>query len=53
MAATPKGPQKIKLEYYIDRGTYDNFTRSCSQKGYAPQIVLEKLMKRFSETGQM
>lgn len=53
MAATPKGPQKMKLDYYIDRETYDNFVKSCSHKGYAPQIVIEKLMRRYIETGQM
>ena len=53
MAATPKGPQKMKLDFNVDRETYDNFIRACVQKGYAPQIVMEKLMKRFNETGQM
>jgi len=53
MAATPKGPQKIKLDYYLDRETYNNFIRVCSSKGYAPQILIERLMKRFTETGQI
>lgn len=53
MASTPKGPQKIKLDYNLDRGIYDDFVRSCSKKGYAPQIVVERLMKRYTETGQM
>jgi len=52
MAATPKGPQKINLDYYVDRDTYNQFVKSCSAKGYAPQVVLEKLMRRFVETGQ-
>ena len=53
MAATPKGPQKIRLDYNLDRGIYDDFTKACSQKGYAPQVVIEKLMRRYVETGQM
>lgn len=53
MAATPKAPQKMKLDYNVDRGIYDVFVKACSQKGYAPQIVVERLMKKFSETGQM
>ena len=53
MASTPKGPQKMKLDYNIDRQTYDEFIKSCSHKGFAPQIVVERLMKKFSETGQM
>ena len=53
MAATPKGPQKMKLDYNIDRGTYDNFIRACAAKGYAPQIILERLMTKYIETGQI
>lgn len=52
MAATPKGPQVTRLDVNIDKTTYDNFIRACSAKGYAPKIILEKLMKRFNETGQ-
>lgn len=53
MASTPKGPQKMKMDYIIDRTIYDNFIRACSHKGYAPQIVVEKLMQKYIETGQI
>jgi hypothetical protein len=53
MAATPKGPQRRKLEYTVDGAIYDLFVKICSQRGYAPQIVIERLMKRYSETGQI
>ncbi len=53
MAATPPGPRKRKLDYNIDQAIYDDFAKACSRKGFAPQIVLEKLMKRFLETGQI
>jgi hypothetical protein len=53
MASTPKGPQKMKLDYIIDRQVYDNFIRACSHKGYAPQIIIEKLMQKYTETGQI
>lgn len=53
MAATPKGPQKMKLDYYVDRQAYDGFVKACSQRGYAPQVVLEKLMAKYSQTGQI
>ncbi len=53
MAATPKGPQKMRLDYNIDRGIYDDFVRACSRGGYAPQIVIERLMKKYIETGQI
>ena len=53
MAAVPKGPQKMKLDYNVDRDTYDKFVKACQQKGYAPNIIVERLMKKFSETGQI
>ena len=53
MAATPKGPQVARLDVNIDKTTYDMFVRACSQKGFAPKIVVERLMKKFNETGQM
>jgi len=53
MAATPKGPQKVRIDYNIDKQVYDQFVRICSQHTYAPQIVVERLMKKFIETGQM
>ncbi len=53
MAATPKGPQVTRLDVNIDKATYDAFIRACTQKGYAPKIIVERLMKKFNETGQM
>ncbi|MBU3905212.1 MAG: hypothetical protein KJ906_03625 [Nanoarchaeota archaeon] len=53
MAATAPGPQKMKLDYIVDRKTYDGFVKLCSKKGFAPHIIIEKLMKRFVDTGQV
>lgn len=53
MASTAKGPQKMKLDYVIGRQAYDDFIRACSHKGYAPNIVIEKLMQKYTETGQI
>jgi hypothetical protein len=53
MAATPPGPRKRKLDYMVDQGTFDDFMKACSRKGFAPQIVLEKAMRKFTETGQI
>ncbi len=53
MAATPPDPKKMRVDYNIDRKTYDEFAKSCSRKGFAQQVVIEKLMKRFIETGQI
>jgi len=53
MAATPPNPQKMRIDYNIDRKIYDEFAKMCSRKGFAPQVVVEKLMKRFTESGQI
>jgi len=53
MASTPPGAKKQKIDYVIDRAIYDAFVKSCSHKGFAPQVIVEKLMKTFSETGRV
>ena len=53
MAATPKAAKKMRLDYNVDRGIYDDFVKACSRKGYAPNVVIERLMKRYIDTGQM
>jgi len=53
MAATPPGAQKRTLDFNVDRKVYDEFMKSCSNKGYAPQVVLEKLMVKFNQTKQI
>ena len=53
MAATPPGPRKQKLDYTVDRDVYDMFMKACSNKGYAPQVVIEKAMRKFAETKQI
>ena len=51
LAATPKGPQKAKLDFNVDRPTYDAFMKMCSQRGYSSTVVIERMMKKFVETG--
>ncbi len=53
MAATPPGAKKRKLEYNVDQAIYDEFIKACSRKGFAPQIILEQAMKKFTQTGQI
>ncbi len=53
LAATPKQPQKAKLDYNIDRKVYDEFVRAASKKGFAPNVIVERLMKKYTETGQI
>ena len=53
MAAALKAAKKMQIDYNIDRDVYDSFVKACSHKGFAPNIVTERLMKRYTETGQM
>ena len=53
MAATPPGAKKRKLDYNVDQAIYDEFVKTCSRKGFAPQIILEQAMKKFVQTGQV
>ncbi|MEK6741898.1 MAG: hypothetical protein AABX76_02055 [Nanoarchaeota archaeon] len=53
MASTPPGAQRAKLDYTVDRKAYDEFVKACSRKGFAPQVILEKAMRKFVETGQI
>jgi len=45
--------QKQRVEYGFDKATYEAFTKACSRKGFAPQVIIEKMMQRFIETGQI
>ena len=53
MASYSPGAQKAKIDYVIDRKIYDEFVRVCSRKGFAPQVILEKAMQKFTQTGQV
>lgn len=53
MASTPPGAQKMKIDYVVDRKVYDEFVKACSRKGFAPQVIVEKMMAKFNETGQI
>ena len=48
-AATPKKPQVVKLDYYIDKTIYSDFVRICDRTRYAPKVIIEKLLKKFNE----
>jgi len=53
MAATPPSAKKRKLDYNVDQNTYDEFVKACGRKGFAPHIILEQAMRKFSQTGQI
>ena len=53
MAATAPGPKKQRVDWNLDKSTYDNFVRTCSHKGYAPQVMIEKLIQKYNQTGQI
>jgi hypothetical protein len=45
--------QKMKLDCVIDKDVYGEFMKKCREKGYSPQVIVEKLLKRFIDTGQV
>lgn len=51
MAATPPGAKKRKLDFMIDQVTFDNFMKMCSLKGFAPQVEIELLIKKYISSG--
>ena len=53
MAATPPGPKKRKLDYNVSQPIYDDFVKACSRKGFAPQVIIEQAMKKFTQNGQI
>lgn len=53
MGTYPPDPRKRKLDYNVTQNIYDDFAKACSRKGFAPQVVLEKLMAKFNQTGQI
>ncbi|HLC31047.1 MAG TPA: hypothetical protein VJK51_00095 [Candidatus Nanoarchaeia archaeon] len=53
MAATPPGAKKRKMDYMVDQSTFDEFVKACGRKGFAPQIILEQAMRKFTQQGQL
>lgn len=53
MASYPPGAKKQRVEYTIDKQIYDAFMKAVSLKGFAPQVIVEKAMKKFAETQQI
>ncbi|MEK6927313.1 MAG: hypothetical protein AABX11_02675 [Nanoarchaeota archaeon] len=53
MASTAPGAKKKRIDYNVDGAIFDNFMKKCSNMGYAPQVVLEKAMVKFAQTGQV
>jgi hypothetical protein len=53
MAASLKLPQKARTDYSVDKQVYDDFMKACSKKGFAPNVIVERMMKKYTETGQI
>lgn len=49
MAAKPKAAQKVRIDYNIEKQTYNDFVRLVSKKGFVPTIIVERLMKKYIE----
>lgn len=53
MAASLKAAKKMRLDYNVDRKIYDEYVKMCSRKGFAPNVIIERLMKKYTENGQI
>lgn len=54
MATYPPDAKKREMKCSIDQKVYDEFAKMCSRKGFAMQVVIERMMRKFIETqGQM
>lgn len=53
MAASLKAPQKARTDFMVDKQTYDDFMKACQHKGFAPNIIVERMMKKYNETGNI
>jgi len=53
MATNAPNAKKRKLDYNIDQDIYDDFTKVCSKKGFAPQVILVQFMRKYVQTGQI
>ena len=53
MASTAPGAKKRKIDYNVDQATYDDFIKACTRKGFAPQVILEQAMRKFTQTWQI
>jgi hypothetical protein len=53
MATYPPDPRKRKLDFNIAQNIYDDFAKLCSRKGFAMQVIIEKMMAKFNQTGQV
>ncbi len=53
MGTYPPDAQKREMKCSIDRKVYDEFAKACSRKGFAMQVVVQKLMEKFNSTGQI
>lgn len=53
MASYPPGAKKQKLDFTVDKQVFDAFMKAVSLNGFAPQVVIERAMKKFAETNQI
>ena len=53
MGTYPPDAQKREMKCNIDRRVYDDFAKMCSRKGFAMQVIVQKLMEKFNASGQV
>ena len=37
----------------VARETYIAFSKMCTSKGFSPNVIVEKAMKKYAENGQI
>jgi hypothetical protein len=50
MGTYPPEAKKREMKANIDQKTYDEFAKMCSRKGFAMQVIVEKMMRKFVDT---
>jgi len=53
MASVAPGPKKRRIDYNIDGKIYDAFIKNCSKRGFAPQVLIERFIAKYNETGKV
>ncbi|HTY43697.1 MAG TPA: hypothetical protein VMC80_00435 [Patescibacteria group bacterium] len=51
MGTYPPEAKKREMKASIDQKVYDDFIKLVSRKGFAPQVIIQRMMEKFIQTG--
>lgn len=51
MGTYPPEAKKREMKANIDQKVYDDFAKLCSRKGFAMQVIIQKMMEKFLQSG--